>query len=133
MKPIKFMIVEVYKMSEQGRRQWKGDKRIFPWTFSGLKIPELKAGIDPRRVDNQKKLLDYVWQKCGSGTYDLRIHITKKGGQNTQMTFARVTLVQTDDLGSKYICTNFDTHGAKNKFGRRYGLFKRKVGWLDYD
>lgn len=124
-------------MSKAGMKLWKQDKRVFKTVFKPEPIEEISKklggkGVDVRRINSKEKLMQYVWDKCSEGTYDLCIYLPSKSSQGrSPMTFVRVTLKGTDKHGSEFLVTQFDTKGKKNKFGMRFGVFKRMVFWED--
>ena len=124
-----FQIVEMRDMSKQGKKIMN-DPRMLPFTFHAITIPELKDGIPASWVNSKEKLAEYVYNNCGEGIFDIRIYM--KGKTRTKKkscTAIRMTLA--DDGRDGFIIERWDTQGKKNKFGRRYGIFKRIVGWGD--
>ena len=131
---VKFVIVKVNKMTKAGMKLWK-NKPIIPITFSTLSIPECSnIGVPNSLVNSKQKLSSYVFRTCGSGRYDVRIYQwskrSKKTGKSirTKKTFVRMTLVDDGDFGN-FTMMEFDTHGKNNKFSKRFGIWKKIVGW----
>lgn len=125
---ITFQIVKLGGMSRQGMRIWGNNTKVSTTTRRGVRIEELKSkngGIPKHWVNSKQKLASYVFRKCGAGTFDIMVYLGNR--KPHPYTAIRMELRETDNMS--FQIDSFDTRGNNNKFSRRFGVFKRVVGW----
>lgn len=134
---VTFQIVRLGGMTKHGLRMWRNDPRVSKTVRRGVRIEELKlsnGGIPAKRVNTKQKLAAYVYSHCGAGVFDIMVYRKKKNQfHSSPHTAIRITIDQADEFGDNFILSGFDTSGESGRFKRRFGMFKRIVGWEDDD